>query len=155
MNFEIRSARPEELPDLYRLLDISGLPAAGVEEHFPNYLVAEADQHPVGVVGLEVYGPVGLLRSLAVDPTQQGRGIGDALVRAVLEKAREKRLEAIYLLTTTAEAYFPRFGFEPIARERVDPRLHASRELQGACPQSARCMMRVMSPSSPVVDVDR
>ncbi|MBV9947898.1 MAG: GNAT family N-acetyltransferase, partial [Myxococcales bacterium] len=46
------------------------------------------------------------------------------------------------LLTTTADSFFPRFGFQHIAREDVPPELRASRELQGACPASAIVMER-------------
>jgi amino-acid N-acetyltransferase len=140
MSFRIRSAADEELADLLKLLDRSQLPGAGVEEHFSNYLVAEEEKRIVGMVGLELYGSVGLVRSLAVAPYVRSKGIGSALVHAILEKAKERGLEEVYLLTTTADGYFPRFGFEPIPRDQIDSRLHSSKELQGVCPQSAVCM---------------
>ena len=46
----------------------------------------------------------------------------------------------MYLLTTTAEDYFPRFGFEVIDRSEADERLKESAEFRGACPDSAVCM---------------
>jgi amino-acid N-acetyltransferase len=46
----------------------------------------------------------------------------------------------VYLLTTTAEAFFPHFGFERIERAAVPPRIQNSREFHGACPASATVM---------------
>jgi amino-acid N-acetyltransferase len=50
--------------------------------------------------------------------------------------------ESSHLLTTTAERYFPRFGFEVIPRAEADPKLEASEELRGACPSTAVLMRR-------------
>ncbi len=136
----IRIAKHGELEKVLRLLQRLDLPIDGVEEHFDEFLVFEEQGRVMGAVGLEVYGAVGLLRSLAVEPLEQSSGLGSRLVEAVLKRAWERKLDALYLLTTTADRYFPRFGFEPIARDEMDPRLGASKELQGACPQRAVCM---------------
>ena len=140
MKMEIRSAGVAELPELVELLQHSNLPVAGAKDHLSNYLVATSEGRIVGMVGLEVYGDVGLLRSLAVAPIAKGTGVGAGLVRAILKKAEQQKLEAVYLLTTTAEGYFPRFGFERIARGDLDKRLAESEELRGACPATAVCM---------------
>ena len=49
----------------------------------------------------------------------------------------------MYLLTTTAEGWFPRFGFERIAREEVSEAVRGSVEFGGACPATAAVMRRV------------
>ena len=51
-------------------------------------------------------------------------------------------LELCLLLTTTAEKFFPRFGFEQIAREDVPPSVQASVEFTSACPTSAIVMRK-------------
>jgi amino-acid N-acetyltransferase len=48
----------------------------------------------------------------------------------------------VFLLTTTAERFFPRFGFEPIARDEVPASVLASVEFQSACPESAIVMRK-------------
>ena len=65
-------------------------------------------------------------------------------MRAALERARELGLRELYLLTTTAAAYFPRFGFERIGREALPSSLQASEELRGACPASAAAMRIIL-----------
>ena len=134
---------PAALPEVLALLRESSLPLAGVEEHFDSFLVARTEEGALaGCVGLERYGDVGLLRSLAVAAPARGSGLGASLVLRLFELARSNGIATLYLLTTTAEGYFPRFGFERIAREESDPKLEASAELRGACPASAVLMRR-------------
>lgn len=137
----VEPAKRTELPQILALLAGADLPVAGVEDHAESFLVAREGPELVGCVGLEVYGSVGLLRSLVVRPTARGGGVGKTLIEALVEMARERQLAALYLLTTTAADYFPRFGFEVIARNDADSRLHASEEFRGACPDSAVCML--------------
>jgi amino-acid N-acetyltransferase len=141
MTSSIEVARRDELPRILELLEEADLPVAGVD-NAESFLVAREQERLVGCIGLEVYGDVGLLRSLTVRPETRGSGLGRLLVERLLETAREREMRAMYLLTTTAEEYFPRFGFEPIPRELADPRLQASEEFRGACPDSAVCMRR-------------
>ncbi|HUF25689.1 MAG TPA: hypothetical protein VMM18_01810 [Gemmatimonadaceae bacterium] len=47
-------------------------------------------------------------------------------------------------LTTTAERYFPSFGFVPTARDAVPEEVQRSPEFAGVCPSSATVMMRAL-----------
>jgi amino-acid N-acetyltransferase len=139
----ITGAERGALPEVLGLLQESSLPLAGVAEHFDSFLVARAgDGSLAGCVGLEIYGDVGLLRSLAVAKTARGAGLGARLVERLFDLARSKGVQSLYLLTTTAEDYFPRLGFERLPREEASPNLAASEELRGACPASAILMVR-------------
>jgi amino-acid N-acetyltransferase len=149
---KIRKARKSDLPAVEELLSASKLPLDGVREHFADFIVAEDDNRIQGVVGIEKYESVGLLRSAAVSPERRGIGIGGRLVEQVLERAEEAGIDELYLLTTTAENYFPRFGFAPTTREAVPNSLQSSAEFQGACPDTAIVMKRrlgtIRGPSS-------
>ena len=96
----------------------------------------------VGVAGMERYGVSGLLRSVAVAPEWRGSGIARTLVDRVLEEGRAAGVLDVYLLTTTAEHYFPRLGFECVGRETVPAAVQASAEFTGACPASAVVMRK-------------
>jgi amino-acid N-acetyltransferase len=48
----------------------------------------------------------------------------------------------VALLTETADGWFPRFGFRPVPREALPAALSASAELRGACPATARALLR-------------
>jgi amino-acid N-acetyltransferase len=136
----IHAATPTDLPDILALLGTSALPAAGIAHHVETTLVARDGDTIVGCAAVEVYGSAGLLRSVAVAGGRRGEGLGRRLTAAALDLARERGVQRIYLLTTTAGDFFPRFGFTPIARAELDPALASSEELRGACPASALAM---------------
>ena len=81
--------------------------------------MAEESGRVVGAVGLEVYGDCALLRSAVVDAGRRGSGLGIDLVESLLRHAATRGVREIYLLTTTAEHFFPRFGFVRIPRGDV------------------------------------
>ncbi len=138
---KIRAAAESDLPEVRALLRVAGLPPDGLEEQFGSgYAVALAAGRIVGVTGIEAYGADGLLRSAAVAPEWRGLGIGDALTRDRISWARGAGLRTIYLLTTTAGSYFPRFGFATRSRNSAPPAIRASREFADACPSTALFM---------------
>lgn len=141
MTSSIEAGQRGELSWILELLEEADLPVAGVT-HAESFLVAREQERLIGCIGLEVYGDVGLLRSLVVRPETRGSGLGKLLVEQLLETARARGVSTMYLLTTTADEYFPRFGFEPIPRDQADSRLQASEEFRGACPDAAVCMWR-------------
>jgi amino-acid N-acetyltransferase len=139
---ELRTASSADLEAVFGLLDRSGLPTAGVADNFSQFLVAEADGRLVGVVGLELYGHSALLRSAAVEESWRGSGVGRVLVERALDLARERDIDDVYLLTTTAEHYFPKFGFVCVRRDEVAEGVQSSVEFQTACPASATAMRK-------------
>lgn len=124
------------------LLRDSQLPTDGVAEWLDQFWVAEHQGRVVGMAGMERYGDSGLLRSVAVTQEWRGTGIGRTLVDRVLTEGRAAGVREVYLLTTTAEHYFPRLGFGCVDRETVPAALQASAEFKGACPASAVVMRR-------------
>jgi amino-acid N-acetyltransferase len=144
----LRPALDADLPAVERLLEASHLPLDGVREVFPTFVVAESDGHVVGVAGLEVCEGDALLRSVAVADEWRSRGLGRALVARVISDAEARGVHALYLLTTTADRYFPSFGFRRIAREEVPVPIRATKEFQEACPESATVMCRECQPTS-------
>lgn len=85
-----------------------------------------------------------LTRSVTVAPAQQGQGLGRQLTDAAIRLARDLGVPAIYLLTTTAERYFPKFRFERIERQDVPESVRASVEFTSACPSTATVMRRLL-----------
>ena len=79
-----------------------------------------------------------------MDAGRRGTGVGQDLVETLLQRARSRGVREVYLLTTTAEDYFPRFGFSTISRTEVAPAVRASEEFRGACPDTAVAMRRVL-----------
>ena len=142
---QLRPAQPADLPAVLALLGDANLPTQGVENRaLQDFIVAEREGKLVGVVGLEIYRESALLRSAAVDPSWRGTGVGRALVERALDLSRERGIQDVFLLTTTAEHYFPRFGFCCVNRDSVPAAVQTSVEFREACPASAVVMRKTM-----------
>jgi amino-acid N-acetyltransferase len=138
----IRAATSQDFDAVENLLSASRLPLDGVKENFSSFVVADDQGEIAGAIGLEKFGTVALLRSAVVAPGYRGSGVGRKLVETVLERAETDGIEELFLLTTSAEDYFPRFGFTRTTRTAVPSAVKASAEFQGACPDSAAVMTR-------------
>ena len=148
----LRRAAASDLAAVERLLAESDLPTAGVAELFAeragDFVVADDPERGgelAAVAGLEVCCDDALLRSVAVRPEWRARGLGRELVRRVVCDAEARGLRALYLLTMTAEHYFPRFGFAPVPRDAVPAEIRDSVEFRSACPATAVAMARPLA----------
>ncbi len=140
----LRQASDEDFPAIEQLLRATKLPVDGVKESLDAFVVAESGNDIVGVAGIERCGPYGLLRSVAVDPQMRGRGIGGALVERLIADSKDKEIPELYLLTTTAEKYFPAFGFTKIDRDATPAEVQDTSEFRDLCPSSAAVMRRAL-----------
>jgi amino-acid N-acetyltransferase len=138
----IESAKQQDLPQVRSLLQRVSLPLDGLDEHVNTMLVARAGGRVVGTAALELYADGALLRSVAVDPRHHGKRLGRELTESALSLAAQNGARTVFLLTTTAERFFPKFGFEPIARDDVPASVQASVEFQSACCASAVVMRK-------------
>lgn len=142
----LRQAHAADWPAVEALLKAHRLPLEGAREHLSTFVIAEAGREVVGCAGAELRGDVALLRSVAVAPGLQHRGIGRQMLGLLLDEARRRNVTAVYLLTTTARAYFERLGFTAADRAAAPVALRQSAEFQGACPASADFMVLAFEP---------
>ena len=145
----IRRATQDDAGAIQRVLAGADLTIAGVaeimREHAGDFFVAEssgAQRQIVAVSGLDVRGDMAVLRSVAVHPDWRGRGVGQAVVRQAIADADARGIHALYLLTVTAERFFPRFGFERVERARIPHAIAETVEFASACPATAVAMVR-------------
>ncbi len=137
---DVRQPRTDEAVEIAELLTTCRLPDAEFTKHLPHFLIARTEEHLSAVAGLEYYHPAALLRSVAVYPQSRASGLAQELVRQLLDRAYAQGIRQVFLLTMTAEEFFPRFGFQAVEREHVPQAMLSSAEFQGACPASARLM---------------
>jgi amino-acid N-acetyltransferase len=136
------SPRPT-LQAAVRLLRDAGLPTEDLTEgHVEHFYFAGPAGQPTGLVGLEIFGDVALLRSLVVREQRRGTGEGQRLLAHAEEQARSKGVRSLYLLTTTAEPFFARRGYEHAPRDTAPAAIRASREFAGLCPASSAFMAK-------------
>jgi amino-acid N-acetyltransferase len=150
MRVNVERATADDGPAILQLLSESGLPIDGLLDHVNTAFVARAEARVVGCAALEIYPDGALLRSVAVAADAKGQGIGTELTRVALDLATTLGVPAVYLLTTTAEGFFPRFAFQPIARHEVPESVQRSVEFRSACPSTALVMRKPLATSERV-----
>jgi amino-acid N-acetyltransferase len=120
------------------LLDAAQLPTADLTEaHREHFFYWGPVAAPTGLVGLELFDDVALLRSLVVSPEVRSSGMGSALVQFAESHARAQGVRTVYLLTTTAEGFFLRLGYSKTTRDSAPSAIRATREFAGICPESS------------------
>ena len=135
-------ASTEDLGGVLSLLQSLQLPTAGVADHFDDFFVAR-EKHGLaaGVIGLERYSTLGLLRSAAVAPQLQRSGVGSKLTRLLIDFAKAEGLTELVLFTPTARDFFARFRFVSANRENYYAQLKASAQWGDcSCRNSAEFM---------------
>ena len=137
----LRSA-DDDLDRVEALLEANGLPSRDVRAKPECFFVAESEAGVVGVGGVEVHGSDGLLRSVVVRETNRGQGYGRELCAALEDRARATGVETLYLLTTTAAAFFRRNGYEAISRDEVPASIQETTQFADLCPDSATVMRK-------------
>lgn len=94
-------------------------------EAIQEFRVAEEDGHLVGCGALHVmWEDLGEIRTLAVADNSLGRGVGSALLQALMGDATDLGLRRLFCLTFET-AFFGRHGFAPIEDRAVDPEIYA------------------------------
>ena len=125
------------------LLASQQLPVSDItDEHLDCFFYAGDASSPSGLIGLEIYDSNALLRSLVVGEGARGQGLGDALIFHAEQFAASKNVWAIYLLTTTAETFFSRLGYERIDRSAAPVDIAATREFSQLCPAGSAFMYK-------------
>jgi amino-acid N-acetyltransferase len=116
------TVRPSHVRDARTISGLIGLYVADgtllprtpefVAERIIDFLVSEVDGRVVGCVHLDEYSPSLVeVRSLAVDPDHQGRGIGTALVNAAEELARVREYATVFAVSSNDE-FFRARGYD-------------------------------------------
>lgn len=127
-------------PDVYRLLEANDLPNDDLDEMEITFWGYILNEKVVAAIGLHIFDRVGLLRSLVVHEDHRTQNWGEDLLKELLRHAETLKLQAVYLLTTTAEKYFLNKGFMQISREHVPAEIKSSTQYAELCPDTAEVM---------------
>ncbi len=137
------SALPMDEPWIRQLLTLCELPHEDITpQHLSHFWVIKEKGEILGVIGLEPFGRLALLRSLAVDPRFRKRGFATQLTKKVEEYAASHKIKELYLLTMTAESFFLKRGYRRIERNSAPLQIQTTMEFQGLCPVSSVCMVK-------------
>jgi amino-acid N-acetyltransferase len=115
-----RPAMPGEMPAIRTL--IRNYPAQLAQKNLPrvsSFFVATAGKNIVGCCALQIYSKrLAEVRSLAVDPEFQKRGIASQLIEVCKRRARTRGVRELFAVTSQA-GFFGRAGFTTFRREKT------------------------------------
>ncbi|MBV9484973.1 MAG: amino-acid N-acetyltransferase [Frankiaceae bacterium] len=128
MELVVRSARTADVPLIRRLIDIYAeqrilldKPTVTLYEDVQEFVVAEVDGVGVGCGALHVlWADLAEVRSVAVDPVCKQKGVGHAILEALLDRARTVGVQRVFCLTFEVN-FFERHGFRQITETAVEP----------------------------------
>lgn len=140
MELILRKAQENEYRAIIHLLASNALPTADIYEKNISLFVGVQKDEIIATIGIETYGNVALLRSLCVKEGYKNQKVGEKMLSYLIALCQHENIEALYLLTTTAEDYFMRQGFTKIERENTPQSIQQTREFKDICPSSAVIM---------------
>lgn len=142
--YMLRSARFSDRASLCQFLQAVDLPVEDLPESLDHFFVMTNETILIGSAGVEPYGSVGLLRSVAIAPDYRKSQLGKRLIDAIDVHARLNGIQELYLITTTADGYFSKLGYSTVVRTAVPPAIAATQQFSGICPSSARVMVKML-----------
>ena len=117
---EIRPAGNDDMADIRAL--IRTFPQHLVQRNLPrapSFFVARVGGKLVGCCALQVYSKrLAEVRSLAVHPDFQDRGLASDLVERCTQRARERGVRELFAVTSQT-SFFARLGFATFRREKT------------------------------------
>lgn len=149
ITYQVLKALPRDIANIIDLLKKNNLPTEDISPGQQKFWIVKDADKLIGVIGLEIYGEFGLLRSMASDYAHRNKGIAGLLLSELFGYAKKEKLKKIFLLTETAEKYFEKKGFQKVSRDEVPEPLKASKEFSHLCPSSATVMKKEVFKSSP------
>jgi amino-acid N-acetyltransferase len=142
----LRQAIPGDWRAVQDLLLTADLPVDDLgPDKLSRFLIAEDDKVTVGLIGLEVLGTVGLLRSLVVARSARSTGLGGKLVGALESAAEAAGIAELWLLTIDAERFFQRHNFEIVDRTVAPDEIRQTGEFSTLCPDTAFLMRKTLA----------
>jgi len=127
-----------EIDDVKSVLAVCKLPIEDISAvNPPQFFGVTIAGCLEAVVGLELFGNAGLIRSLAVLPAHRGNGFAKELVAFAEEQAASLGTKNLFLLTETAEAFFLKLGYQPARRSDAPQAIKSTPQFSSICPDSS------------------
>ena len=138
----IKELSINEFDSVFSLLQESDLQYSDLNKPGIRLFRFEENNQFVGLGGLEIFGNLALLRSVAVRKDLQNNGLGTQIVGYIENVAKESGISTLFLLTTTSSDFFKTKGYQSINRDDFAEPLKQTAQFTNLCPASAICMKK-------------
>jgi len=143
LNMKIRDAKISDAKAIYSLINFYAeqdkmlfRSLADIYENLRSFTVAESDGKIVGCCALQIiWSDLAEIKSLAVDETNTGKGIGGGLVAAALKQARQLGVSRVFALTLNA-GFFKKMRFKTVKTDALPMKVWSD---CAKCPKQQNC----------------
>jgi len=109
---------------------------ADIYENLQSFIVAELEGNVLGCCALQIiWSDLAEIKSLAVDETNTGTGVGKMLVAAAVDQAQQLGLPRVFALTLTP-SFFEKMGFKVIEKDTLPMKVWSD---CAKCPKQQNC----------------
>lgn len=142
-NYNLRKAVADDHKAIRDLLEECQLPIHDISaDDLKHFFIIENKHEIIGTIGLEAFDEYGLLRSLAIKKEHRNKRFGERLVFKLEDYAVQQNIRGLFLLTTTADSYFSKHGYQKAGRDQAPESIQNSKEFSNICPDSAVLMKK-------------
>lgn len=105
-----------------------------------EFFFAYEDSSFIGIIGLEKFDNLGLLRSMVINKEFRNKGYGKKVCEAFFKTVKKEGINELYLLTYDAKDFFEKVGFKVVKRKDVPEQIKHTKEFSSLCPASTDCL---------------
>ena len=134
--YKIRKAMFQDVKSIYKLIkqhpdEVLPLSISDIIQNIDRFIVSQIEDRIVGTASWQILPEIGKvenssieIKSLSVATEFQHRGIGTALVEAMLERLKVYQPVQVVVLTFVPE-FFQKFGFKKVPKETLMYKLYS------------------------------
>jgi amino-acid N-acetyltransferase len=109
---------------------------ADIYKNLQAFIVAELEGEVVGCCALEiVWSDLAEIKSLAVEPSKKGSGVGKMLVTGAIERAGELGVRRVFALALDG-SFFEKLGFQRVDKDSLPMKVWSD---CAKCPKQQNC----------------
>ncbi len=135
VEINIRNAGFEDVVAIYSLIksqpdELLPRSISDIVQNIDRFVVCESGERVVGTASWEILPELGRvtdpaveLKSVVVDRRMRGRGVGDAMVRSLIERVKTFHPAKLIVLTFTPD-FFRKFGFRETDKKKLMHKLY-------------------------------
>ena len=140
---EIRNAKISDVRDIHELVSSYAerdrmlfRSMADIYENLQKFIVAQSEEKVIGCCSLEIiWSDLAEIKSLAINETQKGKGIGRQIVVEAVNKAANLGVQKVFALTLEPD-FFKKIGFEVIEKDMLPMKVWSD---CARCPKQQNC----------------
>ncbi|NLZ54975.1 MAG: GNAT family N-acetyltransferase [Thermoanaerobacteraceae bacterium] len=125
----IRKAVTDDKHKIQEIIKNTDFNQFDFNKHPEHTMVVELEHTIIGCATLDICGNLAHIGFVYIIPSYQNQGLGDGLVRALINYADRRNVKKIYIFYDKKVDYFKRFGFKYITSNKCDNKIYETSDI--------------------------